>query len=64
MNNLVNKRTVKVQSKTVKSEKSCTGLRDVPALILSGNWFESAGFGIGCKVDVIIYDNELIIKTL
>ena len=35
--------------------------RNVPQIILQGNWVEQWGFEIGCSVSVECYQNKLVI---
>jgi hypothetical protein len=53
---------VKMQSLHRPSAKTFNGYRRVPLLILSGNWLEQVGFGIGSIVEIIPSENQLIIK--
>ena len=48
-------RRVKAYSFTTKSGKN------VPQIILQGNWVEQWGFEIGCSVSVECYQNKLVI---
>jgi len=57
-------RKVKLYSQSRQSQQSCTGLKQVPWLNVSGIWLEQAGFNIGLQVEIIVRDQELIIKPL
>jgi len=57
-------RKVKLQPKSRPSHASCTGLKNVPWLNVSGEWLEHAGFQIGRHVEITIEENRLIIKPL
>ncbi len=35
--------------------------KNVPQIILQGNWVEQRGFEIGCSVSVECYQNKLVI---
>jgi hypothetical protein len=53
---------VKMQSLYRPSAKSFTGYKQVPLLTISGNWLAQAGFNIGSIVEIILSENQLIIK--
>ena len=57
-------RKVKLHSQSRKSQESCTGLKQVPWLNISGVWLEQAGFNIGLQVEITVRDQELIIKPI
>jgi len=57
-------RKIKLYSQTRTSRTSCTGLKQVPWLNVSGVWLEQAGFGIGDQIEITVRQNELIIKPL
>lgn len=57
-------RKVKLYSQCRRSQKSHNGLKEVPWLNVSGVWLEQAGFNIGLQVEIIVRDQELIIKPL
>jgi len=48
-------RRIKAYAFTTKSEKN------VPQIILQGNWVEQWGFEAGCSVSVECYQNKLVI---
>jgi toxic protein SymE len=56
-------KTIKLQPKSRPSQTSCTGLKNVPWLNVSGVWLEQAGFRIGDRVQITIEQNQLIIKN-
>ncbi len=37
--------------------------QEVPAIVLKGKWLEAAGFRIGTYCDVVIENDQLVIKT-
>lgn len=57
-------RKVKLYSQSRPSQQSCTGLKQVPWLNVSGVWLEQAGFNIGLQVEITVRDQELIIKPI
>jgi len=57
-----NLRKVKLYAQSRTSRTSCTGLKQVPWLNVSGVWLEQAGFSIGKQVEITVSQNELIIK--
>lgn len=57
-------RKVKLHSQSRRSQQSNTGIKHVPWLNVSGVWLEQAGFNIGLQVEIIVRDQELIIKPL
>jgi toxic protein SymE len=59
---LKNIRQIKLQPKSRISPRSCTGLKSVPWLNVSGVWLAHAGFKVGDVVSILVGENELIIK--
>ena len=57
-------RKVKLHSQSRPSQQSHNGIKQVPWLNVSGVWLEQAGFNIGLQVEIIVRDQELIIKPL
>ena len=57
-------RKVKLYSQSRPSHQSSTGLKQVPWLNVSGLWLEKAGFNIGLQVQIIVRDQELVIKPI
>lgn len=57
-------RKVKLHSQSRPSQQSCNGIKQVPWLNVSGVWLEQAGFNIGLQVEIIVRDQELIIKPI
>ena len=53
---------VKIQSLYRQSAKSITGYKQVPLLTISGNWLAQVGFNVGCIVEIITSENQLIIR--
>jgi len=53
---------VKMQRLYRPSAKSFTGYKKVPMLAISGNWLAQVGFNIGSIVEIIISENQLIIR--
>lgn len=58
------KRRIKLHAQNRVSRASCTGLKQVPWLNVSGAWLERAGFGVGARVEITVRENELVIKPL
>ena len=56
-------RKIKLYAQSRSSNKSATGLKNVPWLNVSGVWLEKAGFNIGDKVEIKVKQKELVIKT-
>ena len=58
-------RILKVYAQTRRSERtgffSPTTYTDVPAILLSGKWLESAGFSIADHVSVTVDNGKLVI---
>lgn len=57
-------RKVKLHSQSRPSQKSSTGLKQVPWLNISGVWLAQAGFNVGDQIEITVSQNELIIKPL
>lgn len=57
-------RKVKLYSQSRSSQQSYNGIKQVPWLNVSGVWLEQAGFNIGLQVEIIVRDQELIIKPI
>ncbi len=55
-------RTKKIQYKTYRL--SDYSRRVIPSLVLSGVWFENAGFQIGDSVNIQILDGGILITNL
>lgn len=56
---MATKRTVKLQSK--HRELSWGKRKVVPELRVNGNWLAEHGFAPGCRVQITVKQNELII---
>lgn len=59
---MISNRKVKLHAQSRRSQQSSTGLKEVPWLNVSGVWLEQAGFSVGLQVEIIVREQELIIK--
>jgi hypothetical protein len=55
------RKKVKMQSMYRPCVKRFNGYKQVPWLTISGVWLEQVGFSIGCIVEIITSQNQLII---
>ena len=56
---MASKKIVNLQPK--HRELSCGKRKIVPELRVNGNWLEEHGFVAGCKVQITVKQNELVI---
>lgn len=57
-------RLVKLQGKYRPLSNEWNGTRIIPWLNVSGLWLEQAGFRPGHQVEIMVMNNQLIIKNL
>lgn len=56
-------RRIKLQGKSRPCQASCTGLKEVPWLNISGRWLEAAGFKTGDRVEIQVTNHQLVITN-